>query len=104
MSRKYVIYKAGNKKQMAVCSEIEAAAALCVLYGFGTTIKFCGRVVWKEGHEKICAKDSYGQVAIVVWHRIDAHNHESYDKSYGAGSYAALLAKVDARHALETSS
>lgn len=67
-----------DKKYVASCSHLEAAAALANLYGEGTTIRYGHRMIfWTEGSETQPAGESYDHVAAIVTLRLSAWKREN---------------------------
>lgn len=66
-------YKITNPQgeYVAACKYSEDAAALVALYGDGAKILHQGKIVWREGKERVSASESYDFVRDTVLTRIE---------------------------------
>jgi hypothetical protein len=66
-----------EKVYQAATKDGTLAAALIGAAGFGGwTVKFGGRIVWKEGSEEFSASDSVDDTAAKIYERIDEHHRQ----------------------------
>lgn len=66
-----------NRTYVAAVADAHLAAALVGAAGYnGWSVKFSGRIIWREGQENVRAGESFDLAAETMWHRIHEHREQ----------------------------
>ena len=84
-----------NGKQVASCRYASDAAAIIACYGDGATLRYNGRIVYKDGRDGNAA-DSFDAVAEHADNKAREHNRQSWAKNCPGRPYPEVYDRIDA--------
>ena len=84
-----------GREYVGCMKDAEDAAAMVAILGAGATVRwYHSLIVWTEGEETQSAAESYDAAAEVMSERVRKHQEACYDRGYGKGAAAKVLAST----------